>query len=54
MIIIRVDGNEKIGLGHVMRCLSVADALKSNGNNLMFVTADEKCRELLSQFRYGR
>ena len=26
MILFRADGNSAIGLGHVMRCLSIADA----------------------------
>ena len=47
MILIRVDGNEKVGLGHVMRCLSIADALKDNGEEVLFVTADAKCETLL-------
>lgn len=49
MIIIRVDGNEHIGLGHMMRCLSIADALKAIGEEVLFVTADDKCEKLLTQ-----
>ena len=41
MICIRADMNEKIATGHVMRCLSVADALRSRGAEVMFVCADE-------------
>ena len=40
MILIRADANEKIGTGHVMRCLSVARAFMSRGENVLFVTAD--------------
>ena len=52
MILIRVDGNETIGLGHMMRCLSVADALKKHGTEVMFVTADDKCVALLDRRGY--
>ena len=52
MILIRVDGNETIGLGHMMRCLSVADALKKRGSEIVFVTADDKCAALLDRRGY--
>ncbi len=38
-IIIRADGNAKIGAGHLMRCLTVAETLDKN--NVLFVCADE-------------
>ena len=47
MIGIRVDANEQIASGHVMRCMSVADALFSLGADVIFFTADEYCREMV-------
>ena len=46
-IYIRVDMNEIIATGHVMRCLSVADAAREMGKETVFITADEKPVELL-------
>lgn len=40
-IIFRVDASIQIGIGHVMRCLTLADALKREGANCTFI-----CREL--------
>lgn len=52
MIVFRVDGNEQIGLGHMMRCLSIADALTDIREDVLFVTADKKCERLLDQRGY--
>ena len=41
MVVIRADANSKIGMGHVMRCLSVADALIKRREEVLFVTADD-------------
>ena len=41
MIVIRADANSKIGMGHVMRCLSVAKKLMEKGEQVLFLTADE-------------
>lgn len=48
MIYIRADGNTAIGMGHVMRCLAVAEAIaKLDCPPLVFLTADEMCYELI-------
>lgn len=41
MFYIRADGNEKIAMGHIMRCLTIAEALGRLGENVLFITADE-------------
>lgn len=43
MYIIRADGNTAIGMGHVMRCLSIADAMKDRNIEPVFMTADNDC-----------
>lgn len=49
MVVIRADANSKIGMGHVMRCLSVADALVKRGEEVLFVTADDTPVPLLTK-----
>lgn len=41
MIFFRADGNSELGTGHVMRCLSLAKALQKQGEQCVFVAADE-------------
>lgn len=49
-VYIRTDMNPVIATGHVMRCLSIADAIREQGGEAVFITADEypletlKCR----------
>lgn len=52
MYIIRADGNSVIGMGHVMRCLSIADAMKKQGVLPVFVTACEECISIIEQRGY--
>ncbi len=51
-IYIRVDMNEIIATGHVMRCLSIADAAKEQGKETVFITADENPVKLLEKRGY--
>ena len=41
MIAIRADCNSEIGMGHVMRCLSVADSLKTLGEDVCFIVSKD-------------
>lgn len=52
MFIIRADGNSVIGMGHVMRCLSIADGMKQQGVNPVFVTACEESIPMIEQRGY--
>lgn len=49
MFYIRADGNEKVAMGHVMRCLTIAEALERLGEKTVFVTADEKPVEWIEE-----
>lgn len=46
---IRADGNAKIGMGHLMRCLSVADALQKKQSKVIFITNNEQSESFLIQ-----
>ena len=47
MIIFRADGNSSVGAGHVMRCLSIADAAKQAGEKCIFITATADFEEII-------
>lgn len=47
MIYIRTDSNNTIATGHVMRCLSIAKALRKSGEECIFITADSSSDELI-------
>ena len=47
MIIFRADGNRHIGSGHVMRCLSIADAFRRAGEESLFVMAEDAMKDVV-------
>lgn len=51
-IYIRVDGNETIATGHVMRCLSIAEQLRELGIEAIFVVADDRPGELIQSRKF--
>ncbi len=48
-IAIRVDGNATLGMGHIMRCISIAKALQSAGSVCVFFAAQEKAAEFIHE-----
>lgn len=52
MLYIRVDANETIATGHVMRCLSIADAAKKLGKDTTFIMADDSAEQLVKSKGY--
>lgn len=46
-VFIRVDGNAYIGMGHIMRCLSIAEAIHEYGSDVVFITADESVSSII-------
>lgn len=52
MIFLRADGNPQIGSGHIMRCLSLADAFRGIGQDVVFITADDYLQNVIRQREY--
>ena len=48
----RVDMNDEIATGHVMRCLSIADELKVQGISSTFISADDNPKVLINSRGY--
>ncbi|MCM1261798.1 MAG: UDP-2,4-diacetamido-2,4,6-trideoxy-beta-L-altropyranose hydrolase [Butyrivibrio sp.] len=46
---IRVDANETVAMGHVMRCITIARQLAHKGCRVIFFTADEYAHGLIAQ-----
>lgn len=53
MILFRADGNAHIGSGHIMRCLSIADAFKRKNKDCLFVLADNTFQPLIESRGYA-
>lgn len=51
-VFFRADANKTIGMGHIMRCLSIADAFHSLGHEVNFVVADDGISSLIKQRGY--
>lgn len=49
MIYFRADANKNIGMGHLMRCLSIADAAKGRGQKAVFLLADDSMTDLVAE-----
>ena len=49
-ILIRTDGNPEIATGHLMRCFSIACALKKEGAHAAFAVSDETSKAMLHSF----
>ena len=52
MILFRADGNSILGAGHIMRCLSIADALRDIGIKSEFVLAESCMKSLIENRGY--
>ncbi len=52
MLIFRVDGNKKIGTGHIMRCVSIAEQAKKR-SEILFIVADESGKEITDNMGFS-
>jgi len=52
-IAVRVDGDAYIGIGHVMRCLSIADEFRKQGYGVCFISASREAEDIINGRGYG-
>lgn len=53
MIYVRADGNSKIGMGHVMRCVAISKELVKLGEQVTFILGDDSAADMLKQEGFG-
>jgi len=51
MLLFRADANGNVGAGHVMRCLSIADAGKKFNQQCLFITANREFENVIALHR---
>ena len=51
MMIIRVDGNSEIGIGHIMRCLTIVEQLK-HPEQVQFICAQNEAANVIREYGY--
>lgn len=49
IIAIRADGNATLGMGHIMRCMSIATAVEALGGACIFFTAQEQTAQFIRE-----
>lgn len=52
MLLIRVDGNETIGSGHIVRCAAIAQAAIKYGHDVVFAVSDSQSAQLVDYYEY--
>lgn len=54
-LLFRADGSKEIGMGHIVRCLALADELKNNNPDLevVFITKYEEGKKLIEEKNYN-
>lgn len=52
MLYIRTDMNDTIATGHVMRCISIAEAAVQLGGEVLFIVSDHQSDELLNKYGF--
>lgn len=53
MLYIRVDMNDSIATGHIMRCRAIADAAREQGEETTFLLADHQAADILDEWGYS-
>lgn len=49
MIAFRADGNKDIGMGHLMRCICIAENLVQSGNEVIFIVSPDSDTQIIAQ-----
>lgn len=52
-IVFRADANNEVGMGHIMRCLSIADSFSSMQHSISFILADDGVKNLVRDRGYN-
>lgn len=52
LVVFRADANTSIGMGHIMRCLSIADVFRNNDYRVCFIIADNTARIIIESRGY--
>lgn len=51
-LFIRADGNDKIGLGHIMRSMTIADEFRTHGFDCIFLSSQPINREIFDRYNF--